>query len=220
MSAPSRTKFRSCFGTASGVLAALLLSGCATTPRQPNSPPVEQALLVSAQQGNPRAQVNLGIYMLGRAHTPKERTAAVAWIRRAAHANLAMAQARLGSMYLYGQAVSQDTGRAVKWLRLAADRGAPAAQLQLADLYATGTLVPVDKAQAYYWYLIAAKPARSDVTIFNINQVRFFANERAQAMADSLTPAQQASVSRQVSAWIPTASVPYSAEMSLRGFVR
>ncbi len=220
MIALSRTKSCPCFGAVFAIIAAFLLSGCTTAPRQPNSPSIEQALLVSAQQGNPRAQVDLGIHLLARAHTPTERAAAVTWIRRAAQANLAMAQARLGSMYLYGRGVPQDTARAVKWLRLAADRGAPAAELQLADLYATGTLVRLDKARAYYWYLVAAKPARSDVTILNIQQVRFFASTRAQAMADSLTPAQQASVSQQVSAWEPISSVPYSAGMSLRGLLR
>lgn len=71
---------------------------------------------------------------------------------------------------------------------------------------AIGTLVPVDKAQAYYWYSIAAKPARSDVTIFNTVQVRFFAQQRAQALADSLSPAQRSAVGRQVAAWVPTSS--------------
>lgn len=142
------------------------------------------------------------------------------WIRRAADANLAMAQGRLGWMYLTGRAVPQDTSQALKWLQLAANRGAPAAQFQLAQVYATGTLVPVDKARAYYWYSIAAKPTRSDVTIFNIVQVRFLAQQRAQALADALSPAQRSAVGREVAAWVPTSSVPYSASVPLAGLMR
>lgn len=114
-----------------------------------------------------------------------------------------------------GNGVPQDTPQALIWLGRAARRGAPAAQLQLAQLYAVGWLVPVDKVKAYYWYSVAAKPVHSDVTIFNIEQVRFFARARAQTLSDSLTPAQQASVSRQVAAWVPTASVPYSGRIPL-----
>jgi len=203
--------------TVFGVLLALGFAGCSTAPPQP---PIEHALAVSAEQGNPRAQVDLGIRMLAQAHTPEERATAVKWIRSAADANLALGQARLGWMYLTGKGVPQDTSRALKWLRLAANRGAPAAQLQLAQIYATGTLVPLDKAQAYYWYSVAAKPARSDVTIFNIVQVRFFAQMRAQSLADSLTAAQKQSVGEQVAAWAPAASVPYSAAVSLKNLMR
>lgn len=190
-----------------GVIAALVLAGCATPQR---TLPAEHAVAAPAQQGNPMAQFVLGVRILARAHAPKERAPGIAWIRRAAHENLAIAQDRLGFMYLCGKDVPQDTSRALKWLNRAAARGAPAAQLQLGQMYAVGAVVPVDKAKGYYWYSIAAKPVRSDVTIFDINQVRFFARMRAQALADSLTPDERAAVDQQVQAWLPIASVPYS----------
>jgi Sel1 repeat len=203
-----------------GAIAALVLAGCATAPPKTRPLPFEQALTASARQGNPRAQFSLGLNILARPHTASEQSAAVAWITRAAHANLAMAQDRLGWMYLTGRDEPQDTARALDWLQRAANSGAPAAQLQLAAVYAAGTLVPVDKARAYYWYSIAAKPAASDVTIFNIRQVRSFAQKRAQTLGDSLRPDQRASVGRQVAAWVPTPSVPYSATVSLISFLR
>lgn len=201
------------FRTMFGVLAALALAGCATAPPKPNPPPIEQALAASASQGNPMAQFSLGMRMLARAGTRSEQQSAVAWIKRAALANLAIAQARLGRMYINGNGVPQDTSKALFWLHRAAKRGAPAAQLELGQLYAVGALVPVDKATAYYWYCVAAKPVQSDVTVFNIEQVRFFARRRAQTLSASLTPAQRASVSRQVAAWVPTPSVPYSGDV-------
>jgi len=197
-------------------LAALALAGCATAPPTPNLPPINRGLAASAHQGNPMAELTLGLGTLARARTRAERQAGVAWVRRAADANLAMAQDRLARLYLTGYGVPQDTSEALSWFQRAAKRGAPAAQLELGHLYAVGALVPVDKAKAYYWYSIAAKPVQSDVTIFNIDQVRRFARKRARALAASLTPAQRDSVSSQVAAWVPISSVPYSSMIPIR----
>ncbi|MGH8201945.1 MAG: tetratricopeptide repeat protein [Steroidobacteraceae bacterium] len=166
------------------------------------------------------ADVNLGIRTLARASTPKERQAGAEWIERAAQANLAMALARLGNLYLSGTGVPQDTSQGLLWLNRAARRGAPAPQLQLAEIYAVGAIVPVDKAKAYYWHRVAAKPVQSDVTIFNIMQVRFFAGMRARTLAASLTPAERESVRHEVADWVPTASVPYSGEVNLGSRMR
>ena len=81
--------------------------------------------------------------------------------------------------------------RALLWLRRAAQRGAPAAQLTLGWLYSVGSLVPVDNRRAYFWYSVAAKPVRSDVTIFDISQVRMLARAKALALAGSLSSAQR-----------------------------
>jgi hypothetical protein len=197
------------------VVLALVLAGCATAPQPP---PIEQAIAASAHQGNPVAELDLGVRILVRAHTPRDRTTGVMWIRRAADANLAMAQDRLGSMYLNGIEVPQDTATALQWLQRAARRGAPAAQLKLGQLYAVGALLPVDKAKAYYWYSVAAKPAHSDLTIFNIDQVRIVAHSRAQTLAASLTPAERTSVDQQVAAWTTISSVPYSASVMLNQY--
>lgn len=195
-----------------GSVASLLLAGCASAPK-PRPP--GQALITAANQGNPMAEASLGIRTLARASTAGERRTGAAWIERAAQANLALAQARLGNLYLTGTGVPQDTSEALTWLNRAASNGAPAAQLQLAAIYAVGAIVPVDKTKAYYWYCVAAKPVHSDITIFNIRQVHFFAEGRAQALAASLTPEQLESVSRDVAAWEPTASVPYSGQVYL-----
>lgn len=194
------------------VLPALVLAGCASAPKPS---PLSQAIATSAKQGNLMAQLGLGTQLLAHARSPQEQAEAVAWIRRAAEGNLAIAQAHLGNLYLTGNGVPQDTSQALQWLHRAAERGAPAAQMQLGALYAIGNLVPVDKGQAYYWYSVAAKPVRSDVTIFNIEQVRRFARRRAAVIAGSLTPAQRAAVDRRVAAWVPLASVPYSTSIPI-----
>jgi len=181
---------------------------------------MEQAFATPARQGNPMAQFTLGLRILAHAHTQEERAAGITWIKRAAHENLAIAQDRLGWMYLTGTDLPQNTPRALVWLHRAAARGAPAAQLQLAQLYAVGAIVPVDKAKAYYWYSIAAKPVRSDVTIFNIDQVRFAARRKADVLADSLTPTVRAAVDQQVAAWAPVSSYPYSGSVTVGRMLR
>ena len=208
------------FRTMLGVLGALLLAACTTPPPRPTPPPIPQALVASANQGNPVAQLTLGRRALVRARTPAEQEAAAVWIRKAAQANLAMAQGQLGQLYLAGVGVPQDTTSGLDWLRRSANGGAPAAMLQLGDIYAVGVIVPVDKAQAYYWYSLAAKPVRSDVTIFNIKQVRSFARKRARTLADSLSPAEQASIAGRVAAWVPTPGVPYSGTVEMYGLRR
>jgi hypothetical protein len=213
----SGKRLRITFWAASAVLAALAVAACATAPRLP---PINQALSASAQQGNPRAEFDLGNQILVRAHSRGDREAGVGWIRQAADANLASAQNRLGVIYLTGSDdVPQDTATALQWLNRAARRGAPAAQLRLGQLYATGVLVPLDKTKAYYWYSVAAKPTPSDVTIINIKQVRRFARTTAGALADSLTRAERASADQQVAAWATVPSVPYSASVMVGGFV-
>lgn len=214
MTPPTRIRVGLDLRVVCAVLLALGLAGCAT----PQPPPVEQAIAASAYQGNPVAELDLGVHILVRARTSRDRTIGVTWIRRAADANLAMAQDRLGSMYLNGIEVQQDTATALQWLQRAAERGAPASQLKLGQLYAVGALLPTDKAKAYYWYSVAAKPVHSDVTIFNIDQVRAFARDRAETLAGSLTPAERASVDQQVAAWTTLSSVPYSASVMLNQY--
>jgi hypothetical protein len=220
MGAPSTRTYGKAFRTVSTALTAAVLASCVTiaVPQKPSPAPIEPALAASASQGNPMAELSLGWRKLARARSQADRDAAVALITSAAQANLAMAQGKLGLLYLDGYGVPQDTPLALQWIRRAANRGAPAAQLQLAGIYAAGAIVPADKAQAYYWYSIAAKPVHSDVTIFNIKQVRSFARKRAQTLADSLTPTEQASVARQVAAWAPKSSVPYSGRVTMGGF--
>jgi Sel1 repeat len=216
LNAPTGKKFGQKFRAGTAIVGALVLAGCATAPP---TPPINHALEASARQGNPRAELALGTQILMRARSPGEREAAVGWVRQAAEANLASAQYRLGWMYLTGNGLPQDTATALQWIQSSANRGAPAAQLRLGELYAGGVLVPLDKAKGYYWYSVASRPARSDVTILNVQQVRYYAHTRALALAESLTPAQRAAVDQQVEAWTTTPSVPYSASVVLTAFI-
>ncbi len=76
-----------------------------------------------ADQGNARAQYNLGgMYYSGNGVT-QDFAAAVRWFRKAADQDNAVAQTNLGSMYEKGEGVAQDYAAAIRWYRKAADQG-------------------------------------------------------------------------------------------------
>lgn len=183
--------------------AALSLYGCASL----------------APNRNPRGEFARGMRIIQQDPTALGRAAGIIWIQRAAHQNLAVAQDRLGLMYLYGDGIRQNTSDALEWIRRAAERGAPAAQLQLASLYSAGNCVPRNRVKAYYWFSIVAKPTTSSVYIYNIAQVRDFAHSWARSVVRMLTAAQRATVEQRVAKWTPTPSVPYGGVVRMTRWV-
>ncbi len=76
-----------------------------------------------AEQGEARAQTNLGVmYRLGEG-VPQDNTEAVRWYRRAAEQGHTKAQFKLGAMYFMGRGVPQDDVLAHMWLNLSAAPG-------------------------------------------------------------------------------------------------
>ncbi len=76
-----------------------------------------------AEQGEARAQTNLGVmYRLGEG-VPQDNTEAVRWYRRAAEQGHTKAQFKLCAMYFMGRGVPQDDVQAHMWLNLAAAPG-------------------------------------------------------------------------------------------------
>lgn len=101
----------------------------------------------------------------------------------------AVAQDRLGLMYLYGDGVEQSTPRALQWIHRAAERGAPAAQMLLGSLYSAGNCSARNYNRAYDWFAIAATSATWCIHIYNIAQVRDIAYKQARSVARNLTAA-------------------------------
>ncbi len=196
--------------TASGFA---MLGSCASQPGMINRP--GPAILAAARQGNPIAEYQVGLAAIQHAHSARERANGLAWIRHAADQNLTMAQDYMGEAYLQGHGVPQNTVVALKWLHRAAERGGPAAQLQLGNLYESGDIVRVDDARAYFWFAVAAKPVRSDVTIYNIAQVRAIAEKDLSRVSAGLTPAQRESIMQRVAAWQPKPSAPFNGNVQL-----
>jgi uncharacterized protein len=79
-----------------------------------------------------------------------------AFVRAAAEAGVAEAQAILGQMLLDGTDVARDAPGAVGWFWKAAAQGHLMATNMLGRCYDLGWGVPVDKARAAEWYRVAA----------------------------------------------------------------
>ena len=117
-----------------------------------------------ADQGDARAQYNLGDMYCNGHGVPKDYAEAVKWWRKSADQGFAVAQFNLGAMYANGKGVPQDYGEAVKWYRKAADQGLDGAQHDLGLMYATGQGVPQDYVEAHKWLNLAAARAPDKVT--------------------------------------------------------
>jgi len=93
---------------------------------------------LAAEQGDARAQFNLGVMYAFGEGVPENDAEAVKWYRLAAEQGNAGAQSRLGLMYDDGEGVPENDAEAVKWYRLAAEQGNASAQFNLGVMYATG----------------------------------------------------------------------------------
>ncbi len=89
---------------------------------------------------------------------PSPYAAAAAIATRAARGN-AVAEFRLGWLYLNGRGVPQDYHLAAKWFYDAAVAGQGDAQYQLGMLYNKGKGVPRDYVLAYMWLNLSASQA-------------------------------------------------------------
>jgi TPR repeat protein len=85
---------------------------------------------------------------------PRENVAA--FVREAAEAGSAEAQARLGQMLLDGDGVAPDAAEAFTWFERAARAGHLEAANMVGRCYDLGWGVPVDKARAAAWFRQAA----------------------------------------------------------------
>ena len=103
----------------------------------------------SAEQGNFRAQFNLGsMYQLGQG-VPQDYKEAARLFRLAAEQKMSVALFAMGGLYFKGHGVPQDYNEAHKWYRQAADQKLPIALIALSGMYANGLGVAKTPVVAY-----------------------------------------------------------------------
>lgn len=113
-------------------------------------------LRVKAEQGDAKAQYELGkAYFVG-VGIIKNYSESVKWYRKAADQGHPQAESSLGTMYYQGLGVPKDSFEAVKWWRKAADHHDADAQAQLGFAYLLGDGVPKNYVYAYMWFNLAA----------------------------------------------------------------
>jgi TPR repeat protein len=113
----------------------------------------------AAEQGNPCAQHDLGIYYQS---VRKNYTEAVKWHRKAAEQGVSPSQNNLGVCYQKGWGVTQDCTEAMGWYRKAAAQGCPSGENNLGLCYENGWGVPQDFTEALMWYRKAAERGNSN----------------------------------------------------------
>ena len=117
-----------------------------------------------AEQGDAKAQLELGsMYAKGQG-VPVDTQEAMKWYHKAAEQGHVLAQYNLADIYLNGRGVPRNTQEGMKWIRKAAGQGFPLAQLSLGWLYLNGSEIPKDLVRAYVWFNIAAAPGNGDTT--------------------------------------------------------
>jgi hypothetical protein len=107
----------------------------------------------AADQGLPDAQFLLGWKLTQDGHFAQGAT----WISLAAEQGLAIAEAKLGRLYLSGCGVPHDDASAAQWVRRAADRGFALAQYDLGLMYLKGIGFASSEHEAFRWVKLAAE---------------------------------------------------------------
>ena len=121
-----------------------------------------QANIEAAENGDPVAQLKIGVcYQTGNG-IEKDETKALEWYEKSANQGNADAQTCLGLCYGMGLGVAEDFSLAIKWWRKAANQGNAQAQYYLGNCYNHGTGVSVDYTHAALWYQRSAEQGNAD----------------------------------------------------------
>ena len=131
-----------------------------------------KVFLKLAEQGNPKAQLQIGYqYEFGEGirQSPGE---AVRWYRKAADQGNAIAQNNLGKMYEDGIGVKEDWAEAVRWYRKSAEQDYAEGQFSLGRAYQFGIAVPQNRHEAIRWFDKAGDQGH--------DQANYFANDLKQ----------------------------------------
>ncbi|MDR3269651.1 MAG: hypothetical protein LBT83_11380 [Tannerella sp.] len=129
---------------------------CAVREPEPAEPDTVCQLRIQAEQGNAKAQNNLGfLYEMGQ-DVPQDDIEAVKWYLKAATQGNATAQYNLANHYAWGRGVLCSNEEAAKWYLEAANKGVLNAMNNLGSMYAIGRGVEKNESEAVKWFRKAA----------------------------------------------------------------
>ena len=117
-----------------------------------------------AEQGDARAQYNVGAMNNNGTGVPQDFKTAVKWFKLAAEQGRADAQSNLGVLYEMGFGIPKDLKTAVKLYRLAAEQGNAQGQASLGAKYALGQGVLKDLVRGDMWLIIAESNGSKQAT--------------------------------------------------------
>ncbi len=149
----------------------------------------------AAEQGNAKAQNNLGFMYQKGLGVPPIHAEAARWYMKAAEQGESRAQVSLGLLYLNGRGVPQDYAEAARWWLKAAEQGELIAQVQIAMEYFRGRGVPPDPVRGHMWAEIAVSGDHPDEFHDHATSIR-------DLIASYLTPGQIAEAQRLAREWM------------------
>ncbi|WP_126452245.1 tetratricopeptide repeat protein [Sulfuriflexus mobilis] len=119
--------------------------------------------LALAQQGDMKAQYDIGNMYLKGQGTARDAKEAFNWFGKAAEQGYSRAEYKLGYLYQRGNGVTKDQDKAYHWLRKSADKGYTPAMFYLGKLYVSRG----DYEKALIWYTRADEnayhPAKDEI---------------------------------------------------------
>ena len=125
-------------------------------PAAPPPLPERETVVGLADQGDARAQYQLGMsYRAGEA-SRRDYPLSYQWLEKSAQQGYAEAQYALGVMHLAGDGVLQSFPAAFKWFERAARQNHADAQYNLGRMYRRGYGVTASNSLAYMWFNLAA----------------------------------------------------------------
>lgn len=110
-----------------------------------------QAFYQAAQEGDPRAQLQVGFCYEEGLGVQKDYSHAAQWYEQAAKNGNSQAMKNLGQLLEYGAGVQEDWVSAAKWYKRAAESGNVDAMASLARAYQFGVGLPQNRQAALYW---------------------------------------------------------------------
>ncbi len=141
--------------------------GCATAPAKKEKRPSLEEIKLSAANGNPAAQRELGVaYDFGQG-VERDYAEAAKWYQLAADQGDMIAQNNLGSLYHHGLGVETNFAKALSLYRKSADQGFAFAQTSVGMFYDLGLGVAENPVEGNKWYGLAAEQGDSKA-MFNL----------------------------------------------------
>lgn len=140
-------------------------------------------LELGAQKGDRRCAYLLGSMLISGERVDPDLVEGVRWMRKAAEAELPIAQAYLGTLYASGEAVEKNLTTAAEWYRKAAEYGNPLGQVALGAAVFYGMGVPADTVEGYVWTKLAAEQGVSKA-VSNLSEMSDALTEEERGRAD------------------------------------
>ncbi|HEY2572779.1 MAG TPA: tetratricopeptide repeat protein [Verrucomicrobiaceae bacterium] len=110
-----------------------------------------------AQRGNPDAQFELGLRLLGGEGLDKNVDEAAKWLDKAAAQEHPGAMNAMGTLTQEGMGLPKDEKKAIEWFEKSAKSGFPLAEMNLSEAYESGKGVEKNETKAAEWLEKAAK---------------------------------------------------------------